>query len=105
MEGVKVTKVKALYILMINWKTNLRHEISQIKCKFSVHYLVYNNYKLISGAAIGRGLENLESLNSQTVVGTYLKDRKIYILQAHLYNRNNTGIPAKGFSFYKVGGF
>ena len=47
---------------MINRKTNLRHEISQIKCKFSVHYFVYNNCKLISGAAIGRGLENLESL-------------------------------------------
>ena len=47
---------------MINRKTNLRHEISQIKCKFSVHYFVYNNCKLILGAAIGRGLENLESL-------------------------------------------
>ena len=30
-----------------------------MKSKFSVHYLVYNNYKLISGAAYGRGCRDL----------------------------------------------
>ena len=47
---------------MINCKTNQGHEISQIKCKFSVHYLVYNNYKLISRAAIERGSRKLRIL-------------------------------------------
>ena len=38
-------------------------EISQIKCKFSAHYLAYNNCRLILEAAIGRALENLEFLD------------------------------------------
>ena len=41
------------------WKTNQGHEISQIKCTFSVHYLVYNNYKLISGAAVANSFRKL----------------------------------------------
>ena len=41
------------------WKTNQGHEISQIKCKFSVQYLIYNNYKPISGAAVGKSSRKL----------------------------------------------
>ena len=46
----------------MNWKTNQGHEISQIKCKFSVHSLVYENCKLISEQLLGGALENLEFL-------------------------------------------
>ena len=41
--------------MQIKWKTNQGYKTSQIKCKFSVHYLVYNNYKIILEAAFGRG--------------------------------------------------
>ena len=44
-------------------KTNQGREISQIKCKFSAHYLAYNNCRLILEAAIGRAPENLEFLD------------------------------------------
>ena len=43
-------------------KTNQGHKISQIKYQFSVHYLVYNNYTLISEAALGRGFRKLRGL-------------------------------------------
>ena len=42
---------------------------------------------------------------SKIVVGTYLKDRKNYILQVFLYDKNNTGISTKGFSFDKAANF
>ena len=42
---------------------------------------------------------------SKIVVGTYLKDRKDYILQVFLYDKNNTGISTEGFSFDKAANF
>ena len=42
---------------------------------------------------------------SKIVVGTYLKDRKNYILQVFLYDKNNTGISTEGFSFAKAANF
>ena len=59
LDEVKVTQKQKLYIKN---KTNRGQEISQIRCKFSVHYLVYNNYKLISEAAIGKGFRKLRIL-------------------------------------------
>ena len=49
-------------------KTNQGHKISQIKCKFSVHYLIYNNYKLISEVAIGRGSRKLRIFGILTLL-------------------------------------
>ena len=59
-KGSKLSKNKSF--IYIKQKTNQGHEISQIKCEFSVHYLDYNSRKLIIGEAIGRALENLEFL-------------------------------------------
>ena len=42
---------------------------------------------------------------SKIVVGTYLKDRKNYILQVFLYDKNNIGISTEGFSFDKAANF
>ena len=53
LEGVKVTQKWKLYI------DKIKKLIKAIKCKFSMHYLVYKNYKLISEAAIGRGSRKL----------------------------------------------
>ena len=47
---------------MINWKSNQGHEISQKYCKLSVHYHVYNNYKLSLGATAGWGSRKLKIL-------------------------------------------
>ena len=56
LEGMKTTQKYKLYI---DKKTNQGHKISRMKCKFSVHYLVDNNYKLISKAALRRGPRGL----------------------------------------------
>ena len=52
----------------------------------------------MAAAAIGRNSRKFRILRT-------LKDRKNLHFQAFLYNRNNTRIPAKGLSFYKVRGF
>ena len=68
-----------------------------MKCKFSVCYLVYNNYKLISEAAIGMGSRKLRILRLLHCC-RYLKNRK---------NLHFAGIPVqqylqKGSVFIKL---
>ena len=60
-KGSKLSKNKSF--IYIKQKTNQGHEISQIKCEFSVHYLDYNSRKLILGEAIGRGSRKLRILS------------------------------------------
>ena len=58
--------------------------MSQIKCRFSVYDLVYDNYKLISESAFGRGSREFRFLRILKLLRTYLKDRK---------NLHFSGIP------------
>ena len=85
--GESYTKIKTL--CRYNKKTNQGQKISQIRCKFSVHNLIYNYYKLILKALFGRGSRELTSFRIlKIVVGTYStfcrNSSIIGILQGHL---------------------